>query len=158
MTALEAKESADMRRKRRCRTGFTLLEILIVAGLLALLAAFVLPQFLGRAEKAKVSLAQAAVGSSGPIAMAIDQFRLDLGRYPAELSELYEEPSDEAEAEKWGPDSYIKDPDTLNDPWGHPYEYRFPGEYHEKSYDLWSSGPDGESDTEDDIVNWKTDH
>lgn len=146
-----------MRQKRRCRTGFTLLEILIVAGLLALLAAFVVPQLFGRGEKARLKLAEAAIGSSGPIATAIDNFRLDLGRYPDELEELYEEPDDDEEAEKWGPESYVKDPETLVDAWGEPFQYRYPGEYNEKSYDLWSNGPDGEADTDDDIVNWKTD-
>jgi general secretion pathway protein G len=45
----------------------------------------------------------------------------------------------------------------LEDPWGNPYEYKYPGEYNERSYDLWSWGPDGESDTDDDLKNWKDD-
>jgi general secretion pathway protein G len=146
-----------MRRKHRRRSGFTLLEVLIVAGLLAVLAAFVVPSLFGRSEKVKQNLALAAVSSSGPIATAIDNFRLDIGRYPEELEELYTQPDDDEEAEKWDPEGYIKDKDTLVDPWGEPYQYRYPGEYHENSYDLWSMGTDREDDTDDDIVNWKTD-
>ena len=43
-----------------------------------------------------------------------------------------------------------------NDPWGHPYQYRAPGEHGE--YDLWSFGRDGQaggSGEDADIVNWQ---
>jgi len=43
-----------------------------------------------------------------------------------------------------------------NDPWGKPYQYKFPGEHGE--YDLWSFGNDGTaggSDEAADVVNWE---
>jgi general secretion pathway protein G len=40
------------------------------------------------------------------------------------------------------------------DHWGHPYHYRSPGLHNPKSYDVWSSGPDGKDGTPDDIGNW----
>ena len=46
--------------------------------------------------------------------------------------------------------------DIPNDPWGNPYRYVYPSEQSANDYpDIWSAGPDGEDDTEDDIVNWK---
>jgi general secretion pathway protein G len=100
----------------------------------------------------EVSLAHAVVSNSGPIATAIDTFRLDVGRYPEELSELVEKPADEAEAKKWnGP--YVKSVENLVDTWGNAINYESPGKVNENSYDLWSVGPDGEDGTDDDIAN-----
>ena len=57
-------------------------------------------------------------------------------------------------AERWnGP--YITTEDSLIDPWGRPYEYRFPGDHGE--YDLFSLGADGAlgGDGDDaDITSW----
>jgi len=147
------------RRKRRSQAGFTLLEVLLVIGILALLAAFVVPSVLGTGEKAKRQLAQAAIGRSGPISSALRQYKWDIGTYP-ETSEgllaLYERPdSVDEESDKWT-QAYIEGSiEELVDPWGHPYHYRFPGDVNEKEYDLWSEGPDGKEDTDDDIVSWK---
>lgn len=40
------------------------------------------------------------------------------------------------------------------DPWGEPYEYRYPGTHNTDSYDLFSKGRDKQADTADDIGNW----
>ena len=46
-------------------------------------------------------------------------------------------------------------PNGLLDPFGNPWNYRVgDAETQNPDYDLWSSGPDGESGTEDDITNW----
>ena len=44
--------------------------------------------------------------------------------------------------------------DKGTDPWGHPYQYLNPGKHNPDKYDVWSMGPDGKSDTDDDIGNW----
>jgi general secretion pathway protein G len=102
----------------------------------------------------ETKLTVAVVASSGPIAMAIDTYRLDVGQYPTRLEDLVTQPQDETAAEKWnGP--YIKKAASLKDPWGRPLKYLRPGEINVKGYDLWSVGPDGKSGTEDDIGNFK---
>ncbi|MFO0973520.1 MAG: type II secretion system major pseudopilin GspG [Phycisphaerae bacterium] len=143
-------------KARRMRRGFTLLEILLVVGLLALLAAFAIPALQQQGERAKIKLAQAAVKSGGAISKMVDQFNFDCGKFPESLKELSEKPSDDEMAKKWG-GPYIKDIEGLMDPWGHEYVYQAPGTHNEKSFDLSSMGPDGKPDTEDDIRNWKTD-
>ena len=40
------------------------------------------------------------------------------------------------------------------DPWGNPYQYRYPGIRNKDGYDIWSKGPDGKDGTADDIGNW----
>ncbi len=152
-----------MRRIRReRRKAFTLLEVLLVAGILALLAAFAVPALMGTADKARIRIAEAAVGRNGPIAKALDGFRFDIGRYPDTsegLAALFKAPSGLDDEEKWkGP--YIEGaPEELRDPWDQEYEYKSPGEVNESGYDLWSRGKDmkddGGKDGSDDIKNWK---
>jgi general secretion pathway protein G len=140
-------------RRNRRRSGFTLLEILVVVGIIALLAAFVVPTFINSSENAKVRMAEAQVKDSGPISSAIDTFHLEVGRYPKELSELSKKPDDEEEGKKWhGP--YIKDPSSLKDPWGHEFKYQSPGKVREDAYDLWSIGKDNQDGTDDDVTNY----
>lgn len=144
------------RRIRTWRSGFTLLEILLVVGLLALLASFAIPALMTQSERAKEDMAKAALGSNGPIATAIDLFKFNTGVYPAQLMDLVDKPSDDKVASKWtGP--YLTDVKGLNDPWGNPYEYEPDGKHNVGKYDMWSKGPDGIDGNDDDIPNWKTD-
>jgi general secretion pathway protein G len=105
---------------------------------------------------ARTQVATMMVKSGGPLATSLELFRLQVGRYPNELKELYEKPEDEEAAGKWaGP--YIKDAESLEDPWGNTYQYTGGDEepeFNSGRYDLWSMGPDGESNTDDDIGNW----
>lgn len=146
---------AKRNQARRVRRAFTLLEILLVVGLLALLAAFVVPSLVGQAGKAKIDLARAAIGPNGTISREVDMFKFNCGVWPEELKYLYEKPQDDTLAKKWI--QGIKDPGGLKDPWDHDYQYRAPGEKNKDGIDLWSLGPDGLDGTEDDIVNWETD-
>lgn len=147
----------EIKRNRR-RGGFTLLEILVVVAIIALLAAFVVPSFLNTQARQEIKLTESLVGHSGPIASAVDTFRLEVGRYPKELAELTQKPDDEEEAKKWnGP--YLKDPNSLKDPWGGEIQYKRgdDGAVNEGSYDLWSNGPDKQDGSDDDISNFKKD-
>ena len=146
---------AQVKRVRSRRRGFTLLEVLLVVGILALLAAFVVPTFLKTQEDANNKLTKANMGGlTSPLLL----FHQALGRYPKELKELFEKPEDEDEAAKWaGP--YIDSPTKLKDAWGREFQYLGNDEAkaNEGRYDLWSMGKDGQDGTEDDIKNWVTD-
>jgi len=138
------------------RSGFTLLEILLVVGLLALLAAFAIPALTQQAEGAKVKLAEAAIGPNGAISQAIDLFKLNTGVFPEELKDLISKPSDDKVASKWnGP--YLKDASGLKDPWDHDFQYNREGTHNAGKVDLWSTGPDGIDGNDDDVKNWKDD-
>ena len=132
--------------------GFTLLEIMVVVIIIGVLAATIIPQFMGTTHDAKVSAAKADVSQ---LENALERFNLHMDRYPTMdegLKVLTEAPA--GEDKKWrGP--YIK---LLRaDPWGSPYQYRSPGIHHATSFDIWSQGAD-KADGGDgegvDIGNW----
>lgn len=145
----------------RKRSAFTLIEVLLVAGILAVLAAFIVPNLFGQANKAKEDIARAAILGNGSISKALDSYKFDMGKFPdtdeglAALFQPKEKKKDDPRYD--GP--YMKGIfEQLKDPWGNPYEYRSPGEINEDSFDLWSKGLDGKDDGgkegSDDIKNW----
>ena len=134
-----------MKQHTRKNSAFTLVEIMVVIVIIGILAAAIIPQFIGTTEDAKINTAKADVSQ---LENALERFNLNLDRYPTGeegLKALTEAPpGDEG---KWrGP--YIKH--LRPDPWGNPYQYRIPGTHHESGFDLWSSG--GNSGKE--IGNW----
>lgn len=143
------------KRNNRKRQGFTLLEVLLVVGLLALLASFAIPALMGQGEKAKIKLVEAAIGPNGAISNPIKQYKMDIGHYPDNLKDLVEKPSNSEVAKKWV--GYLEDLSGLKDPWGNDYQYNPKGTKNEGKFDLWSMGPDGQDGTDDDVCNWKRD-
>jgi general secretion pathway protein G len=134
--------------RRKAESGFTLIEILIVVIILGILASLVIPRLTGRTEEARMTAAKSDI--EGGLALALDLYEADVGRYPANLDALLKEPSG---VKRWkGP--YLKK-GLPKDPWGEAYVYRFPGVQNSQLYDLFSKGADGEEGSEDDIVNWE---
>lgn len=126
-----------MNRQRHTQHGFTLLELLVVLVVLGLLAGIVAPRYFSQLGRSEAKVARAQIEG---LAKALDLYRLEVGRYPSSeqgLQALVSAPSDES---RWtGPYLQKKVPD---DPWGHAYIYRYPGENNE--YDLLSLGKDGQ--------------
>lgn len=135
----------------KSQAGFTLLELLVVLAILGMLAALAAPRVMGLLGGARSDAARIQIGNLGT---SLDLYRLESGRYPTEqegLSALVERP---AGYTAWaGP--YLKRKDSLLDPWGRPYLYRYPGKHGE--FDLFTLGADnrdgGEGENQD-VVNW----
>jgi general secretion pathway protein G len=140
-------------RRHRLR-GFTLLEVMLVLGILVVLAAFVIPQMSGAGTQAKIDAAKAMVGPSGTISQRIEEYFLRIGTYPEQLMDLVERPDDmDEDDDRWY--QFVSDTANFLDPWQNELVYRFPGDVREETYDLLSKGPDGEEDTEDDLGNFR---
>jgi len=132
-------------------SGFTLLELLVVMVIIGLLAGFVAPRYFAQVGKSQVKVARAQIDA---LDKALDQFRLDVGRYPTSeegLPALVTQPSGEA---NWaGP--YLKK-GVPADPWGRAYVYQQPGT-HGGDFDLQSYGKDGRqggTGEDADLTNW----
>lgn len=130
--------------------GFTLLELLVVMVIIGLLAGYVGPKYFAQIGKSEVKAARAQIDA---LEKALDQYRLDVGRYPTSengLAALMKRPPSE---NRWqGP--YLRK-EVPVDPWGQPYQYIQPGEHGE--FDLFSLGKDGKPGGEGeaaDIGNW----
>ena len=117
--------------------GFSLIELLVVIIILGLLAGLVGPRLFGRVGQSKTAAARAQIELFGA---ALDQYRLDVGSYPASgagLDALVKNLS----APNWnGP--YLKKNVVPVDPWGKAYQYKCcPGDHGD--YDIWTFGADG---------------
>ncbi|MDB5801483.1 MAG: type secretion system protein GspG [Rhodocyclales bacterium] len=136
--------------QRSAGLGFTLLELLVVVAIIGLLASYVGPKYFSQIGKSEHGVAKAQIESFGK---ALDQMRLDIGRYPTTaegLNSLMERPAGSA---KWsGP--YLAKALPL-DPWGKAYQYKSPGGSG-RDYDIISYGSDGQpggADSAADVTN-----
>ena len=139
------------RRARGGEAGFTLVEILVVITIIGLIMALVGPRVLNYLAESKVKAARIQVES---FASSLDLFYLDAGRYPSTSEGLAALAQRPGAIDSWnGP--YLRTGLVPNDPWGHPYIYRSPGEH--GPYDIISYGSDGQqggTGTAADIESW----
>jgi general secretion pathway protein G len=149
---IRQRQQRPRRRARGGEAGFTLVEILVVITIIGLIMALVGPRVLNYLAESKVKAARIQVES---FASSLDLFYLDAGRYPTTsegLAALAQRPGG---VDAWnGP--YLRTGQVPNDPWGHAYVYRSPGEH--GPYDLVSYGADGQqggTGTAADIESWK---
>ncbi|HEX8988648.1 MAG TPA: type II secretion system major pseudopilin GspG [Rhodocyclaceae bacterium] len=130
--------------------GFTLLELLVVVAIIGLLAGYVGPKYFGQIGKAEVKEARAQIDA---LEKALDAYRLDTGHYPTTEQGLNALMTQPPGTQGWG-GPYLKKGVPM-DPWGHPYQYKSPGDHGE--YDVWSYGKDGApggTGENADITNW----
>ncbi len=141
-------------RGRRINEGFTLIELLLVVVIIGILAALVVPRLVGRSEEARFAKAK---GDLAILRTALGAYEIDNGKHPTTeqgLAALLIKPVSAPEPKNWkGP--YIEGTELSADPWGNPYQYFNPGQRNAQGYDLYSLGPDGQDNTEDDSPNWK---
>lgn len=159
------------------RRGFTLTELLIVMAILVLLVSLIGPRLLGSKKKADINAVKTQIGM---FQSAMERYAVDMNKFPSSeegLAALISRPglsgsdasstdsgisddaptessSSESSASPWdGP--YLKTETLPSDPWGKPYSYEFPPTHNKINLpDIWSFGPDGQENTDDDVVSW----
>ncbi len=144
--------SKNIKQREKSNSGFTLIELLIVMVIIGLLAAFILPKFIGRVGESKQTAAKAQIGL---LSTALDVYKLDTGKYPTQGTGLEALINKSDESKNWkGP--YLKKEKIPKDPWGTEYIYRHPGEHGD--FDIISYGADGSeggTDENGDVVSWE---
>ena len=137
---------------RRAVRAFTLLEILVVLAIIGLLAGLAISNVDKIFGGAQTTTASLFVKES--MKTSLTTYRIHLGDYPSTsegLQALITAPA--SKGDRWrGP--YIEGGKVPLDPWGEPYQYRYPGTKNKSGYDLYSKGPDKVDGNEDDIGNW----
>ena len=132
------------------QAGFTLLELMVVIVILGVLASMVVPNLMGNKEKAD---AQKATSDIVALEGSLDMYKLDNHRYPTTeqgLQALVTKPEIAPIPNGYRADGYIRR--LPQDPWGNEYQLLSPGQH--GAIDVFSVGPDGMPDTNDDIGNW----
>ena len=124
---------------RTKRSGFTLLELLLVLVILVVIAGFGIQAFSGVREKAKIQQAKVELGM---LSQSLKRYEMLMNGLPSALDALSNKPS-EADVD------WVKmlDKPISKDPWGSPYEYTING----SEFVLKSIGPDHQTGTADDI-------
>lgn len=140
------------RSLKAARSGFTLMEMLIVLTIIALLMGLVIFKVRDLTAGAKPEKVNADLLTFKEM---LATYQLENQMLPTNeqgIKALWSKPTTEPIPPRWRKQL---DEETL-DPWGHPYQYRNPGKHNPDSYDIFSMGEDGQPDTDDDIGNWST--
>jgi general secretion pathway protein G len=91
---------------------------------------------------------------------ALEFYQRDTGSFPTSeegIQALIEPPEPLRRSAAYRSGGYLAGGKVPDDPWGYPYQYRYPGRENPSSFDLWSLGADGRSGgtgRDADISNW----
>ena len=149
--------TSSLKKKHAAQKGFSLVELLVALAILALISAIVVVNVLPARDKAAVDTAKIEIKN---LEATLDQYKIDMMVYPSTqqgLEALVSVPADARNAASYRPGGYLRG-GVPTDPWGNPYQYRYPGEH--GVFDLYSFGADGKPGGEGldaDIVNWVND-
>lgn len=131
----------------RRNSGFTLLEMVIVLGIIAMILGGAIFAMRGIGESAKFSQAESDFKT---IDTSLMSYKLLAGNYPTTqqgLRALVEKPTSTPVPRRW---SQLSTKVPL-DPWKNEYGYRFPGKKKASEPEIFSKGPDGLENTADDL-------
>ncbi|MHC4660269.1 MAG: type II secretion system major pseudopilin GspG [Planctomycetota bacterium] len=123
--------------ERKYRSGFTLVELMVVIVIIGILAGVVVVRYTGHDYDARVTRVK---HDFKEIESAVTLYKLHTGSYPEKIEDLIEQPAD---AKNWrGP--YIEGRGVPKDPWGNGYYYTQDSTIGGYEYELICYGSDGE--------------
>jgi general secretion pathway protein G len=149
------ENSSFNRRVLDSKTGFTLLEIIVVVFILSLLVAIVAPKIIGRTDDARIAQTKIQIRN---FETGLKLFKLDSGFYPETqqgLEALIEKPTSGRIPQNYRQGGYLEQRKVPLDSWGNPFIYVSPGVHGD--FDIISYGADGKEGGEGkdaDITNW----
>lgn len=123
-------------------TGLTLVEMIVVLAIIAVVAALIVPNVIGRPDQARATVANTDLKT---ISAALKMYRLDNGDFPTTeqgLTALSAKPAGAPVPANWAAGGYLEQ--VPADPWGRPYAYRSPVN-DGAGFELTSLGKDGKA-------------
>jgi len=139
------------RPNRQSRSAFTLIEMVLVLGIISVLAGLGIYSLVNVVQDAEVGRAEADLHT---LETNLIRYKTKARFLPSQeqgLQALVERPTKAPLPRSW---SQLLRLEAITDPWGNPYQYNKPAQRGGSAYDLYSFGPDGIENTEDDIGNW----
>lgn len=140
------KINATQQQRKRNRRGFTLLEMVIVLGIIGLIIGGAIGVFGKVTEGAAMQTVKSDFNSMTSV---LKMYKINNGFYPSTaqgLKALVSRPGGAPAPKSW---TQLADRVPL-DPWGQEYQYKFPGSKVATEFELISKGKDGQLGTEDD--------
>lgn len=140
--------------RKGARSGFTLIELMVVVVILGVLAGLIVPQFMDEPQKARVVKTQLQMEN---VSTALKKFYLDNGFYPTTeqgLEALVQKPTSGRIPKNFAANGYLSK--VPKDAWGTDFVYISPGSH--GPFDIISLGGDGEeggSEYDGDINSWE---
>jgi len=139
-----------MKTSRRQNSGFTLLEIMLVVIIIGVLVTMGVTMIPGKLDEAKRTAAYVGIDRLKMSLLLYENATRSIPTTEQGLKALVTKPEG---VRNWTEKAEARD---LVDPWNKEYLYVQPGTHNPKSYDVFSSGPDGLPNTADDIGNWES--
>lgn len=124
------------------RSGFTLLELLLVLAILVTLGGLVMYNFVNVQDDANVKNTEVQLKA---LSQQVQMYRIRLNALPKSLDELVNGPSDPKLKAKWTGSIIDAVPE---DAWNNAINYKVTG----NQFEIRSAGLDGQMNTDDDIV------
>jgi len=132
------------------KNSFTLLEILIVIGIIAILAALTVGGIQFAGDKSDEAKTRAVMKE---FEMALEKYKKDKGTYPIVAAGEINLGNDKWKTFKAGKYLGGDNSGLIVDGYGNPLYYCYPGTKNKGKYDLWSKGPDDKHGSDGDIDN-----
>jgi len=129
--------------------GYTLFEIMLVLGIIAVLVGSAIYLLVGNLDVAKESRVDADIQSISTQLRVYEMQNLRPPTTEQGLQALVTRPGGDPPPRRWR-QLMSKIP---VDPWGVAYKYYWPGKKNAQGFDLFSCGPDRQEGTQDDIGN-----
>ena len=133
------------------KSGFTLIEILVVVLIISILAGIVGLSVLRHPGEAKITAAKLQIKT---FKSALQLYRMEQNHYPTQeqgLKALCVKPTTPPVPEKYPAEGYLESAKFPKDPWNHDYIFLSPGR-NQEPYEIITYGSDGEPDGKGDAA------
>ncbi|MGC1479870.1 MAG: type II secretion system major pseudopilin GspG [Chthoniobacterales bacterium] len=128
-------------------SGYTLFEIMLVLGIIAVLVGSAIYLLAGNIDIAKEQRVETDLQTIGTQLKTYEMRNYTFPSTDQGLEALVRKPTGEPAPRRW---SKLLE-DVPVDPWGQPYIYRYPGKGGAAGFDLYSMGADRQDGTDDDF-------